>query len=181
MCGVAFDVHYVTSVPPEAADPSPGQAGPSIDRIPAMKTFAPTAIAVMLLFAVGPSRTVVAQDSKKTKTADAGAVERGKYIVESVAMCGRCHTPWNQHGEGEHRNWLLGGPTQIQATYSIQNWALVEPRLAGRPPGTDEEFVRLLSTGISRTGAPPKPPMPNFRMTRPDAEAVLAYLKSLKQ
>jgi len=27
----------------------------------------------------------------------------------------------------------------------------------------------------------PKPPMPNFRMTKPDAEAVLAYLKSLKQ
>jgi len=145
-----------------------------------MKTFAPTAIAVMLLFAVGPSRTVVAQDSKKTKTADAGAVERGKYIVESVAMCGRCHTPWNQNGEGERRNWLGGGPTQIQATYPVQNWALVEPRIARRPPGTDEEFVRLLTTGISRTGAAPKPPMPNFRMTRPDAEAVLAYLKSLK-
>jgi hypothetical protein len=57
----------------------------------------------------------------------------------------------------------------------------VEPRLAGRPPGTDEEFVRLLTTGVSRTGLPLNPPMPQFRMTRSDAEAVLAYLKSVKQ
>jgi len=145
-----------------------------------MKTLAGTAIAVFLLFAVSPSRTAVAQEAKKPKTADSGAIERGKYIVESVAMCGRCHTPWNQNGEGEHRNWLEGGPTQIQATYPVPNWALIEPRIASHPPGTDEEFVRLLTTGISRTGAPPKPPMPPFRMTRPDAEAVLAYLKSLK-
>ena len=96
-------------------------------------------------------------------------------------MCGRCHTPWNQAGEGQRSNWLLGGPVQIQATYAVRNWAQVEPRIAGRPPGTDAEFIQLLTTGISRDGAPPKPPMPNFRLTRTDAESVLAYLKSLRQ
>ena len=146
-----------------------------------MKIFARSSIAAFLLFGVTGSWTVPAQEAKKTKAPDASAVERGKYIVESVAMCGRCHTPWNQNGEGERRNWLLGGPTQIRATYSVPNWAVVEPRIAGTPPGTDEELVRLLTTGISRTGAPPKPPMPPFRMTRTDAEAVVAYLKSLKQ
>jgi mono/diheme cytochrome c family protein len=146
-----------------------------------MKIIAGTALAVFLLFAIGPFRSAVAQDAKKTKAPDSGVIERGKYIVESVAMCTRCHTPWNQNGEGKRENWLLGGPTQIHATYPVPNWAVVEPRLAGRPPGTDEEFVRLLMTGISRTGAPPNPPMPPFRMTRADAEAVLAYLKSLKQ
>ena len=148
-----------------------------------MKILARTSFAVLLLLGLSHPRSLTAQDAKKAKTADAGAVERGKYIVESVAMCARCHTAWNQAGESEreHKNWLLGGPTQIQATYPVQNWAVVEPRLAGRPPGTDEEFVRLLTTGISRTGAPPKPPMPPFRMTRSDAEAVLAYLKSLPQ
>jgi len=112
--------------------------------------------------------------------ADSSLVERGRYIVEDVAMCGRCHTAWNQAGEAKHNNWLLGGPVQIKATYSINTWAQVEPRIAGRPPGTDAEFIRLLTTGISRTGAPPNPPMPSFRMTRADAEAVLAYLKSLR-
>jgi len=140
-----------------------------------MNQFARFSLAALLLFAAD-GVTLRAQDTKLS-----GDAERGKYIVESVAMCGRCHTPWNQNGEGQRRNWLLGGPTQIQASYPVPNWALVEPRLAGRPPGTDEEFVRLLTTGISRTGAPPNPPMPPFRMTRPDAEAVLAYLKSLKQ
>lgn len=146
-----------------------------------MRTIARTAIAVILLFAIDQSRPVAAQESKKGKAPDAGSVERGRYIVESVAMCGRCHTPWNQNGEGENRNKLAGGPTQIKSTYQVPNWALVEPRLAGRPPGTDEEFIRLLTTGVSRTGLPPNPPMPPFRMTRSDAEAVLAYLKSVKR
>jgi len=111
---------------------------------------------------------------------DSSAVDRGRYIVEDVAMCGRCHTPNNQAGEGDRSNWLKGGPLQIKATYPVANWALIVPRLAGGPPNTDAEFIRLLTTGIARTGAPPRPPMPTFHMTRQDAEAVLAYLKSLK-
>jgi mono/diheme cytochrome c family protein len=147
-----------------------------------MRLFARFPIALLLLFAV--DRPATPQDATKGKpartAADSSSVERGKYIVESVAMCGRCHTRGNQAGEAQHQNWLLGGPTQMQATYPVADWAVVEPRIAGRPPGTDAEFVTLLTTGISRTGFPPKPPMPSFRMTRADAEAVLAYLKSLR-
>ena len=147
-----------------------------------MKTFAQMSIAVFFLFAVGPSHPARAQEARKSHAADAGSVERGRYIVEGVAMCGRCHTPHNVAGEAErdHVNWLKGGPLQIQATYPIPDYALVTPRLAGGPPGTDDDFIRLLTTGIARTGAPPKPPMPHFRMTRSDAESILAYLKSLK-
>jgi hypothetical protein len=75
----------------------------------------------------------------------------------------------------------MGGPVQTRPTYSDPKWALVEPRLAGTPPGTDADFIKLMTTGISRTGSPPNPPMPPFRMTREDAMAVLAYLKSLRQ
>lgn len=105
-------------------------------------------------------------------------IERGRYIVESVAMCEQCHTPRNAEGTPERDQWLMGGPTQMRATYPAK-WAVIEPRIAGTPPGTDEEIIRLLTTGISRTGRPPSLPMPPFRMTRDDAEAVLAYLKSL--
>jgi mono/diheme cytochrome c family protein len=108
-----------------------------------------------------------------------GDVERGKYIVESVAMCEQCHTQRDEHGNPDRTHWLMGGPAQIQPTYPSPNWAIREPRIAGGPPGTDEEIIRLLTTGISRTGKPPNLPMPPFRMTRADAEAVLAYLKSL--
>ncbi len=144
-----------------------------------MKILARISIALFVLFAV--SHSARAQQAKKPGGTDSASVERGRYIVEAVAMCGRCHTPWNQAGEGQRSNWLLGGPVQIQATYAVPNWAQVEPRIAGRPPGTDAEFIQLLTTGISRDGAPPKPPMPNFRLTRTDAESVLAYLKSLRQ
>lgn len=140
-------------------------------------------MAVLFLLATSPSRPATAQEAKKLRAGgpDAGSVERGRYIVEGVAMCGRCHTPGNVAGEAErdHRNWLKGGPLQIQATYPIPDFALITPRLAGGPPGTDDDFIRLLTTGIARTGAPPRPPMPHFRMTRSDAESILAYLKSL--
>jgi mono/diheme cytochrome c family protein len=107
------------------------------------------------------------------------AVERGRYIVESVAMCELCHTPRTESGDPDKGHWLGGGPTQLRPSYPSPYWTQIEPRIAGRPPGTDADFIKLLTTGISRTGRPPNPPMPPFRMTRADAEAVLAYLKSL--
>jgi len=106
-------------------------------------------------------------------------IERGKYLVEGVAMCERCHTRRDEDGKPDRAHWLHGGPTQTRPTYPSPSWAVVEPRIAGAPPGTDIEIINLLTTGISRTGQPPNPPMPPFRMTREDAEAVLAYLKSL--
>ena len=128
---------------------------------------------------MGPLLPATAQHPKQA-TPDSSAVERGRYIVEDLVQCTRCHTPNNQDDEGERSNWLKGGPLQIRATYPVANWALVTPRLAGGPPGTDADFIKLMTTGIARTGQPPRPPMLRPHMTRADAEAVLAYLKSLK-
>jgi mono/diheme cytochrome c family protein len=107
------------------------------------------------------------------------AIERGKYLVESVAACWQCHTPRNEQGELDRTRWLLGAPVFYRPASPISGWADVAPRLAGLPPGTAEQFITLMMTGVSRTGSPPRPPMPRFSMTRSDAEAVLAYLKSL--
>ncbi len=114
-----------------------------------------------------------------TKAGDMTSIERGKYLVEGVAMCGRCHTPRNEKGEPQRSYWLMGAPIQKLPTYPEPNWAIRAPRIAGSPPGTDDQFITLMTTGISRTGMPPKPPMPSFRMTIKDAESVLAYLKSV--
>jgi mono/diheme cytochrome c family protein len=139
----------------------------------------PISTAALVLLSAAAAPLAKAQQAAKGKQ-DQGLVERGKYIVENVAMCERCHTQRDERGNADRANWLMGGPTQIQPTYSAPNWATREPRIAGSPPGTDAEFITLLTTGISRTGRPPNPPMPPFRMTRADAEAVLAYLKSLR-
>lgn len=107
------------------------------------------------------------------------AVTRGAYLVDNVAMCGTCHTPRDDQDRPDSRRSLTGGPVPFRPARPVEDWADVAPRLAGLPPGTDDEIVRLLMTGISRTGKPARPPMPQFRLTRSDAEAVLAYLKSL--
>lgn len=115
----------------------------------------------------------------KKEAAGGGSVARGKYIVENVAMCELCHTRRDENGNPDRGNWLAGGPVQLQATYPAPKWAVKAPRIAGGPPGTEADFIKLMTTGIARTGRPPDPPMPPFRMHREDAEAVYAYLKSL--
>jgi mono/diheme cytochrome c family protein len=141
---------------------------------------------VMLAGSTAPAARVDPTDeARQANRADddaghAGILARGKYLVEDVALCGRCHTPSDSTGEPDRTRWLMGAPIQIQPSVPTPDWAVLAPRLAGLPPGTDDQFVTLLMAGISRTGRPPRPPMPRFRMTRADAEAVLAYLKSLK-
>lgn len=114
-----------------------------------------------------------------TDAAQSSRIARGHYIVEDLVQCARCHTPVDENGHPYRDQWLMGGPVQTRPTYNSPNWALRAPRIAGRPPGTDADFIRLMTTGIARTGEPPNPPMLQFHMTKDDAEAVLAYLKSL--
>ena len=136
---------------------------------------------LLLIGNASQSSNAQVKAKKSTDTSrNPALIERGNYIVENVAMGERCHTPRDVNGNPERSNWLKGGPIQLTQTYPTPIWATREPRIAGSPPGTDEEFIILMTTGISRTGAPPNPPMPPFRMTRQDAEAVLAYLKSLR-
>ena len=106
-------------------------------------------------------------------------VERGRYIVEDVAMCELCHTPRDENGNVRKDRWLQGGPAQLRPSYPSPTWAIIEPRIGGGPPGTDADFIKLLTTGIS-VPALLRTLRPLFRMTRGDAEAVLAYLKSLR-
>ena len=122
------------------------------------------------------------ETAKGTARPDAASDDRvahGRYIVENVAMCSRCHSPLDSNGERDTTHWLQGGAIGFTSSVPIADWAMIAPRIGGRPPGTDEEFVHLMMTGISRRGTYLRQPMPQFRMSQADAEAVLAYLKSL--
>jgi mono/diheme cytochrome c family protein len=105
---------------------------------------------------------------------------RGQYIVEDLAICGQCHTPRDSSGAPDRTKWLQGAPVWLKSAEAVENWPLQAPRIAGAPPGTDAEMVTLLTTGVWRTGGYLRPPMPQFRMSRPDAESVVAYLKTVK-
>ena len=106
-------------------------------------------------------------------------LERGQYLVEHVAMCVQCHTPRNAQGELDRTRLLQGAPIPVPAPFPMSQWAFEAPKIAGLPGWMAEDAVRLLQTGRSAKGYAPRPPMPPFRMTREDAAAVVAYLKSL--
>lgn len=121
-----------------------------------------------------PRPQAAVKNSDQTKV-----IARGKYIVEGVAGCGYCHTPRDQDGNPDHARWLEGAPVFYEPARPIAGWANTAPRIAGLPPGSDAELIKLLTTSVARTGKPPRWPMPRFYMTRSDAEAVVAYLKSI--
>lgn len=116
----------------------------------------------------------------KTAVGSGGSdVARGKYIVEGVALCGQCHTPTDSEGNPDRRRWLQGGSVPWQSSRPNADWPQMVPRIGGIPPAPDEDMVKLLTTGIWTTGARLRSPMPQFRMNVSDAQAVVAYLKSL--
>jgi mono/diheme cytochrome c family protein len=107
-------------------------------------------------------------------------VARGKYLVEGVARCGQCHTPLDNDGNPDRRRWLQGAPiVWLSPTHDV-NWPLLAPRIGGTPPAPDSDMIKLLMTGVWTTGAHLRAPMPQFRMNVDDAEAIVAYLKSVK-
>lgn len=116
------------------------------------------------------------QEQKQTS---GGSAERGKYIVERVAMCIQCHTPRDGEGNLLLSQLLHGAPMPVRSPFSTSTWALAAPRIAGMPGYTDEQGIRLLTEGITRRGTPPQPPMPPFRMNEQDARDVVKFLKSL--
>ena len=138
-----------------------------------------TAIALALIL----DAVAFTQDSKpQRQSKPAGAatdVARGKYLVEGVAVCGQCHTPRDSNGNPDRTRWLQGAAVPWMPAQPDSNWPLSAPRIGGTPPADDADMVKLLTTGIWTTGDRLRFPMPQFRMDRGDAEAVVAYLKSL--
>ncbi len=139
-----------------------------------------SALLLLLLLALtnfGLAQT--APSSGKAGGQKDGAVARGEYIVDNLAVCSQCHTPRDSNGRPDRSHWLEGAAVWLKSAEPVENWPLQAPRIAGSLPGTDAEMVKLLTTGIWKTGNHLRPPMPQFRMKPEDAEAVVAYLKSV--
>ena len=112
--------------------------------------------------------------------APAEKIERGRYIVEQASMCIDCHTPMDAKGMPDRAKWMQGAPIMFKPTVKIPAWADTAPSLAGLVGYTDAQIVRALQTGISPAGNPLRHPMPGFRFSKEDAEAVVAFLRTLK-
>jgi mono/diheme cytochrome c family protein len=117
--------------------------------------------------------------AQATKTENRPNADHGRYIVHHVAMCIQCHTPRDAHGQLIEAKLLQGEALPVASPFKDVRWAFRAPHIAGLPGYTKEQALRLLTTGIAANGAAPLGPMPPFRMTREDAEDVIAYLSSL--
>ncbi len=119
------------------------------------------------------------QVERRGVTAFVGAESRGQYLTEQVAMCVQCHSPKDDAGRVIPERKFQGAPISVVSPYGAQDWAVEAPALAGLASYDRDDLVRLLTEGIARDGAPPKPPMPPFRMSAEDAGAIYDYLSGL--
>src|SRR5579859_1355371 len=91
---------------------------------------------------------------QKSHTASAARVARGKYLVESVGMCGDCHTPHNEKGEPIKEQWLKGTPLPFKPAVPIPVWADKSVNISGLPGWEKESAVKFMMTGIAYNGLP---------------------------
>jgi mono/diheme cytochrome c family protein len=123
---------------------------------------------------------LIARDQGTAGVPSNVGLERGQYLVERVTICADCHTERDWRGKPNRDRWLRGARLDFKPT-RIMPWAEVAPDIAGLPMfTTDEQAVKYFETGLRPNGKTSKPPMPQYRLSRADAEAVVAYLRSLK-
>ncbi len=111
-------------------------------------------------------------------SASSTLIERGRHLVEDVALCGDCHTPRLPTGQLDPTKTLQGSVLGFKPLVEMP-WSPVAPSIA-QLGGRDPAAVQHLLTHASRPdGSLPLPPMPAFRLSEPEAQAVIAYLQSL--
>jgi Cytochrome c len=107
-------------------------------------------------------------------------IAHGKYLVTRIAGCGDCHSPHDQRGQEIAGRELMGSVLDFQPIHPVPGWVAAAPPIAGLEGWTRVEAVRFLMTGVDRSNKHAGPPMPQYRFSRSDAEAVVAYRKSLR-
>ncbi len=122
---------------------------------------------------------VLLGQAPQKKNASTSSLARGKYLVEDVGMCGDCHSPHNEKGEAINEQKLQGTTLPFKPSVPMPVWADKTPAIAGLPGWEKDAAIKFLMTGIAYNGLPGRPPMPQYRFNQPDAEAIVAYLKSL--
>jgi len=132
--------------------------------------------AVFVAILIGVIASAPGSSAAQDKSAQ---LERGKYLVEQVARCADCHSPINEKGEPIPGKVLRGGALTFKPVAPTPAWADKAPNIAGLRGWDEDAAIKFLMTGIAYNDLPARPPMPPYHLNRPDAEAIVAFLKSL--
>ncbi len=141
------------------------------------------ALAFTATLGIGASVPARAQDATSPSgpsSAAAATIERGRYLVHDAAMCVQCHSPRTNDGTILEQQWMRGGPVWVERPAWTEKWAPQAPDVVAIARGRADYLVTILTTGQRPDGTKPKAPMPPFRLTDEDAQAVVAYLETLR-
>jgi mono/diheme cytochrome c family protein len=105
-------------------------------------------------------------------------VARGRYLTNQASLCIDCHTPHGPQGPIMEQH-LHGSPIPFKPTIDMP-WADVAPRIAGLMVFNEAHVRTLLTTGKRPDGSSPRPPMPPYHLNPEDADAIIAYLKTVR-
>lgn len=136
-----------------------------------------------VVFAAAAAAVLCLAIADRSSAAPAGnktQIARGEYLVKAIGQCGDCHTPLTITGGFVMDKWLQGKKLEFGPLIPMPIWADTSPNIAGLPGWDTEKAVQFFMTGLAPNGQPARPPMPPYHMNREDAEAVVAYLQSLK-
>jgi len=114
-------------------------------------------------------------------------LDRGRYLVDTVALCNDCHTPRNADGSFDKANRYLAGvecltdidPEPGKGCLNSRN---LTPDATGLKSRTDAQIKTMFLDGVTPTGKALIPIMPYFlyhNMNDADASAIVAYLRSV--
>jgi mono/diheme cytochrome c family protein len=116
--------------------------------------------------------------------ADPAQVERGKYLV-TLGGCNDCHTPGYFLGKPDEARYLGGSDVgfEIPGLGVFVGRNITPDKKTGIGDWTEKQIVTALQTGVRPDGRVLAPIMPWHafaHLTAADANAIAAYLKSLK-
>ena len=109
-------------------------------------------------------------------------LERGRYLVNTIAACGNCHTPQGPDGPLPGKD-LAGGLLFDETAFKVYSTNITPDKRTGIGSWTDAQIVTAIRDGKRPDGSLIGPPMP-FDMYRQlsdsDVKAMVAYLRSVK-
>ena len=108
-------------------------------------------------------------------------VERGRYLVETLAACGNCHTPKGPNGPVLSKKFA-GGDVIKHADFTAVTPNITSDPETGIGRWTDHQIFMAIREGMRPDGSLLGPAMPSrsYRnLADEDVRAMIAYLRSL--
>lgn len=120
----------------------------------------------------------------QAQTPPAAKIEYGRYLTEEVGKCQMCHSPKTDTGQYDKERWMKGAVLDFAPMKPVEGWHKTAPDItsAGRlwERWGEAGLVKFMVTGLTPKGTASDAPMPAYKMKQEDAEAMVAYLKTLK-